>query len=398
MEGATLDFKLMCNAFNKKAPDSEKAKAELVKDVCAMANNGTETSYIVIGVGDNRRTFQSADNPHLTSANVHTLVQHAIHPAPAVRVHDLRWNRAPEGMRNKRFVVIQVGPNPRCAYRLARDYIDFVAGYCFRKNEVWVRNGDTTAVATPEQILVIAGKARKAEPKPDYDVVEYEKLPRREQLGAMAKDLRNFWHERGCTIVEMPQVCDGAREMPDRDFRAVLRIRGKDFVFRCGIWDDMSSKNIQGFLIRDSWTFEHGLVFVLKASLTDRAKFVSRRIDFQTPWGNFCTVAPHEIANRMAFRSGNPFYAGNISILTLPKITNTKKMREALGLLLDDFANDDALYEPANTARLDLNKALLQKSKELGTPPGSRWSNGCGLGDPLTQRNFDSMCQFIRTR
>jgi hypothetical protein len=39
-EKATVDFKLLCNAFNKGAGDHEKAKAELVKDICAMANNG----------------------------------------------------------------------------------------------------------------------------------------------------------------------------------------------------------------------------------------------------------------------------------------------------------------------------------------------------------------------
>jgi hypothetical protein len=33
------DFKLAC-AFNKSAGDHAKSKAELVKDICAMANNG----------------------------------------------------------------------------------------------------------------------------------------------------------------------------------------------------------------------------------------------------------------------------------------------------------------------------------------------------------------------
>ena len=38
-EKATVDFKISCNAFNKAAGDRDKAKAELVKDICAMANS-----------------------------------------------------------------------------------------------------------------------------------------------------------------------------------------------------------------------------------------------------------------------------------------------------------------------------------------------------------------------
>ena len=73
-EKATVDFKVVCNAFNKAANDHDKAKAELVKDICAMANNGDQTSYLIIGVANDGKTFKCVSDPHLTSANIQTLL------------------------------------------------------------------------------------------------------------------------------------------------------------------------------------------------------------------------------------------------------------------------------------------------------------------------------------
>jgi predicted HTH transcriptional regulator len=91
-ETANVDFKLMCNAFNKSAGDHQKAKAELVKDICAMANNGSLASYLIIGIGDDARTVRSVTDPNITSQNVHTLVRDSIHPRPFVRVSILSWH------------------------------------------------------------------------------------------------------------------------------------------------------------------------------------------------------------------------------------------------------------------------------------------------------------------
>src|SRR5947208_2532398 len=90
-ETATVDFKAACNAFNRNAGDRDKAKAELVKDICAMANNGGQTSFLIIGVANDRKTFHSVTDPTLTSANIQTLVRDSIHPRPFIRVRNLCW-------------------------------------------------------------------------------------------------------------------------------------------------------------------------------------------------------------------------------------------------------------------------------------------------------------------
>src|SRR5262245_37527065 len=122
-ETASIDFKLTCNAFDRTCGDHEKAKAELVKDICAMANNGPRTSYLIIGISDDLKQCRSVSNGNLTSANIQTLVRDSIHPHPKVKLFQKCWSTAPPLYRNKRFVVLQVGPNPKDAYRLNRDYI-----------------------------------------------------------------------------------------------------------------------------------------------------------------------------------------------------------------------------------------------------------------------------------
>ena len=46
-EKTTVDFKVRSDVFAQAGID---AKADLAKDICAMANNGNVSSYMVIGV------------------------------------------------------------------------------------------------------------------------------------------------------------------------------------------------------------------------------------------------------------------------------------------------------------------------------------------------------------
>ena len=57
-EKANVDFKIRCDAFLAPiiAP-----KSELAKDICAMANNGNKTSYILIGVSDDGKNLESVN-------------------------------------------------------------------------------------------------------------------------------------------------------------------------------------------------------------------------------------------------------------------------------------------------------------------------------------------------
>jgi hypothetical protein len=148
-----IDFKIKCEAFSK---GGIAANGELAKDICAMANNGNKTSYIIIGVSDNAKEFRSAVEKGLTDDNLQDFCKKAISPPPKVILFRRNWSTAKKEHLNVEFVVIQVGPNPKQVFRLQQDFIDFNQKICLRRNEVWIRRNATTDLATPEEIIRIA--------------------------------------------------------------------------------------------------------------------------------------------------------------------------------------------------------------------------------------------------
>jgi hypothetical protein len=156
-EKTNVDFKVRSDVFAQSGID---AKAELAKDICAMANNGNVASYIVIGVSDDRNTFHSVTNQKLTDDNLQDFCKKAIHPPPKLKLSRERWRHASVDHRGKEFVIIQIGPQPRQMFRLAQDFIDYKKNVCYRRNEAWIRRNATTDLATPEEIARILNGRR----------------------------------------------------------------------------------------------------------------------------------------------------------------------------------------------------------------------------------------------
>lgn len=165
-EKPTVDFKIECHAFNPKVK-SKVPNAELIKDICAMANNGNERSYIIVGVSDDGMMFRNVENPKLTDDNLQSLCKTAIFPPPKVKVHSKKWMKGTlADHKGKRFVIIEVSPQPSQAFRLARDFIEYKEKLCYRRNEVWIRRGSTSDLATPEEISeLVKGNSLEDEKK-----------------------------------------------------------------------------------------------------------------------------------------------------------------------------------------------------------------------------------------
>ena len=85
-ERDTVDFKIQCDAFLSTAK-GKVAKAELAKDICAMANNGNVASYLIVGVSDDGKNCVSVTNSKLTSDNLQSFCKTAVHPPPTVILH-----------------------------------------------------------------------------------------------------------------------------------------------------------------------------------------------------------------------------------------------------------------------------------------------------------------------
>ncbi len=145
-ESRTFERKIECNAFQ----GNRKANAELIKDICAMANNGPRESYIVVGISNDGREFRSVRNRNLTDDNLQSLIKNSITPTPATNLKSLRVLR---NGKTYDLGVITIGKNKRQAFRLATDLIDYKQNYAFRRNEVWIRRRGTCDLATPEEIV-----------------------------------------------------------------------------------------------------------------------------------------------------------------------------------------------------------------------------------------------------
>jgi len=152
-ENSRIDFKIECNAFASRAMAP---RAELAKDICAMANNGYKASYLIVGVSDDGKRFKSVSNPNLTDDNLQDFCKKAIFPPPKIKVHGECWKRVAAPYIGKEFVIIQIGPQRRQVFRLAQDFVSYKEKTCHRRNEVWIRRGATSDLATPEEIVRLA--------------------------------------------------------------------------------------------------------------------------------------------------------------------------------------------------------------------------------------------------
>jgi len=153
---------------------------------------------------NNGKNFQSLEDSNLNSDNIQSLIRDAIHPRPTVHVHHERWANAPAPFRNKRFVIVQIGPNQKSAFRFAKDYVEPKTTYCFRKHQVWVRNQATSDIATPEQIYQLLSKRSIPVPQPDFENTDYRKIPRGEQRQKVRVDLMQVLQDLGAQSHAVP--------------------------------------------------------------------------------------------------------------------------------------------------------------------------------------------------
>jgi hypothetical protein len=182
-EKPTVDFKIDCDAFNSKlkAPN-----AELAKDICAMANNGNVSSYIIVGVSDDGRSFLSVKNTKLTDDNLQSFCKTAIFPPPKIKVLPTKWIKGTSLNHNgKEFVIIQIGPQRHQVFRLAKDFIEYKEKLCYRRNEVWIRRGSTSDLATPEEIAkIVEGVSLtqiERDPKIQEERLDFSRLSQHEK-------------------------------------------------------------------------------------------------------------------------------------------------------------------------------------------------------------------------
>jgi len=250
-ETTTVEFKLECHAF----AGNEADKAELAKDICAMANNGPRHSYIIIGVSNDGRRYLSVRNPKLTDDNLQTLVRTSISPIPRVSLTNVRLN-----LNSRSFLlkVIAVGPNPRRAHCLARDFIDHRLRLAFRKHEVWIRRGATSDIATPDEVARLVAGEDIAEPVHPGEARVYARLDEAARRRAIIEDINSS--SPSVRLAETTQL-------------ALLDLGGDTLVLRLIYQDSLVGMPVFTHNIPWHWGLEHGFLVIT----TDRMprKFLS---------------------------------------------------------------------------------------------------------------------------
>jgi hypothetical protein len=341
-EKANVDFKIRCDAFNSKL---KQPNAELAKDICAMANNGNVASYIIVGVSDDGKGFESVSNGKLTEENVQTFCKTAIAPAPRVRVHDECWPKATGKQKGKRFVIIQVGPNARGAFRLAKDFIARKERIGYRRNEVWIRRGSTSDLASPEEIArLVKGSPPEERAKPE-DNTEYLKLPKNRQDAALLDDLGTWADEVGGCL---------------HDKRLVVPVGRIRYVWRCVISGERKRDSRIQYDVDRQWRYEHGFLFLVLGSVYTSALPSYENIHVKEKWGWLTLYRGSSYLQNVPLN----YKDFSIALFTLPRISDTDALRRHLSDLLEYLSSDGIPSAEARRARDALNENLRRWRRE----------------------------------
>lgn len=248
-ETAAVDFKLECNAFQ----GSKAATAELVKDIVALANNGNRTSYLLIGIGDDGRSFKTPRNPNLTDDAVQDLVSTAILPIPRVRV--LTETLKDRGGA-KLLTVVRVGPNKRRAYAFARDFINHHEKLAFKKHEVWIRRGATSDLASPEEVAALEqGKDLQALDLGGPADRVYGRMPYGERPAATLEDFAAA--DPRITVAVQHQL-------------ASVEVAGRRMLLRVLYSEVIPAESLLHFVLQRAWGYEHGLLVITPGRIPKR--------------------------------------------------------------------------------------------------------------------------------
>lgn len=371
-EKDNVDFKIECNSFLSRTLGP---KAELAKDICGMANNGNVASYIFIGVSDDGKSFKSVSNPKLTDDNLQRFCRGAIFPAPKVKLYRKQWAQASPAHAGKLFVIIQVGPHARQAFHLARDYIDYANKVCYRRNEVWIRRGRTSDLASPVEVAyLVRGLPPEGKSKPEGNV-NYSRLPRDEQIEAMTRDLRKCVEEIGGWL-SVEKI--GSHSYANR---VVVPLRNLKYVWRCVLLKECTNKLGIVESIYDSWECEHGCLFLVVGTVSKQAFREHTEVNFKEKWGWFSyDYCPYHAIFRILPQS---MERPRMVILTLSNLKDTDALRSSFCSMLQFLSADRASYDRLCLARKRINAVL------------KRWLRKRERGDRLEEKDLRKTAQSI---
>ena len=395
-ETSNVDFKILSNAFNGADMDERsRNNGELIKDILAMANNGNIASYLIIGVSDDRTDFRSVDNDKLTNDNIIRLCREYIFPIPLVQVYCHTWN-VPDDQKvsGKKFVIIQIGPQAQNCFRFKNDIIVWnKKGCCYRKEEVWIRCGTTSALATPEEIgRMLLGKRPLSRPKLKSNI-KYPRLPVDEIENTIKNDL-----------IEIMLSDFGAKVFTDKlnqyypKEQLQVKILVKDLPLTLDIHIvDKATRLFSAMLPFRTTHVSHGFLLIsLGEILAQAVKSSPHKI--KESWGWTYTVSPYW-AGFNGYPTHLPDSVQHLRFgIAIKNISSTESLKSTLHDLMYDITQKDDIYSLISSNYSQINTHL------------NNWrTNRCQSPNPYergtrvklinkTNQVLSNTCFFINTK
>lgn len=350
-EKGTVDFKIDAHVF---ATGAVADRGELAKDICSLANNGSRKSYILIGVSDDGRHFKSFSNAKLTDDALQDFCKNAIHPPPRVKFTLAEWAATKAAHAGKRFGIIEVGPHPKTAFRLSKDFMDYSNKACYRKNEVWIRRGATCDLATPEEI---AGLLRKPGTDPTIHLpnnVIYQRLPVTDQREQVLSDLAAALYDLGGSLA---------------DGDAALPLQKRQHVWRVAVVSELNSQRDLFELFRDVWEYQHGVLVISLGTVGKSSIPQAADVSTKEAWGYYVrlNLALRYFLQRLEIldrgvRGMAPF---SVPLVVLSSVRDSQTLRTRLIDAVDFLNQHAAELSVLQASRKALN-TNLQKLLETG--------------------------------
>lgn len=367
-ECKNVDYKLTCNAFTKFS-DSEKAKAELIKDIIAMSNNGNISSYIIIGVSNNRQKFQSVDNEKLTDDNLQTLCKDNIFPIPRVKLYNYCWeNTSNNEINGVLFKIIKIGPQARNCFRFSKDHIDYNKYYCFKKNEVWLRREAISDLASPEEIKYLLEGKDPIKKTPLEDSIDYTRLPANEWIQAVFNDLSNYALTINANFEQYPYK---EHKYYDDIWKLTLNINDKKIVLAVIAGERITNK-AQIFNICKGMPFLCNGTLIISQNGIAPSSLEYSKVKIQEKWGWFvsydCYYSKaimldllYVIARRYDLNDYNDYEA---FCICLKNIKSTENLFYSCQKLIESIAREEDIFVHIKNNCNITNKLLLLWKQE----------------------------------
>jgi hypothetical protein len=268
-----------CMAFNGSLKDD----AELAKHIIALANNESQTNYIIIGVSKDGK-YKSVENSNLTDQNLQDFCRVNIAPVPVVKLEQNTWPESNDNNhRDKLFLFIQVTAQERTCFRFNQQFHDSKQ-YCdVKEGEVWIRHGTDTEFASPEKIKKLFEK--KLIDKAFYNI-NFSILHYASALSYILQEIQQLANNTGGELYSDPDPFI-VRGGPALYHHVVIPFNGKPLLLRIVPFDQCIEKGQISAYHNIYQNFEHGLLLISLGDISESA-VENAPYKLKETWGWFC--------------------------------------------------------------------------------------------------------------